>query len=259
MTNNTALTTDPTPTTVVLRRAMAAEWTRLWSVRSTYWALLAGAAIMLLMGVTFGLDTAGDPPLPVWLAAEFAIIPGQFAFLLIAMLAVTAEYANGAIRSSLQWVPRRGLLFAARTVVSLVVTVVATMLMALLTDLVAWGFMGDSAEVVVGDVARSLGMIALYITMAGLLTIGLSWALRNSAAALTTVFLLQLVLPLILPVFGVPALTTVAEHLPGFAGVSLLDAIGVPLATGTVVTVFVAWVGGAMGTGAWSLLQRDSA
>lgn len=247
-----------TPTIVVFRRALAAEWTRLWSVRSTYWALLAGAAIMLGMGTVFGLDTAGDPPLPIWLAAEFAIIPGQFAFLLVAMLAVTAEYANGSIRSSLQWVPRRGMLYAARTVVALAVTVVAAVLLALVADLLAWFWMGDSAEVVFRDVGRSLSTIALYITLAALLTTGLAWALRNSAAALTTVFLLQLVLPLILPVFGVPALTTVAEHLPGFAGVSLLDAIGVPLATSTVVTVFLAWVGGAMVAGAWCLLRRDS-
>ena len=249
----------PTSTIVVFRRAMAAEWTRLWSVRSTYWALFAGTAIMLLMGATFGQDTAGDPPLPLWLAAEFAIIPGQFAFLLIPMLAVTAEYGNGAIRSSLQWVPRRGLLFTARTVVSLAVTVVAAVLLAVATDLVAWAWMGDSALVDAGDIGRSLASIALYITMSALLTIGLSWATRNSAATLTTVFLLQLVLPMIMPVFGVPALTTVAEHLPGFAGVSLLDAIGVSLATGTVVTVFLAWIGGAMGAGVWSLTRRDSA
>lgn len=248
-----------TSTIVVFGRAMAAEWSRLWSVRSTYWALLAGAVIMLLMGATFGQDTAGDPPLPVWLAAEFAIIPGQFAFLLIAMLAVTAEYGNGAIRSSLQWVPRRGLLFLARTVVSLAVTVVAAVLLAAGTDLVAWAWMGDSALVVAADIWRSLGSVALYITMSGLLTIGLAWATRNSAAALTTVFLLQLVLPMIMPVFGVPALTTVAEHLPGYAGISLLEAIGVQLATGTVVTVFLAWICGAMGAGAWSLMRRDSA
>lgn len=246
-------------TVVVFRRAIAAEWVRVWSVRSTYWALLAGTAIMLLMGTAFGRDTAGDPPLPVWLAAEFAIIPGQFAFLLVAMLAVTAEYGNGAIRSSLQWVPRRGLLFAARTIVSLGVTVATATLLALATDLIAWAWMGDSALVVAGDVGRSIATIALYTTMSGLLTIGLAWATRNSAATLVTVFLLQLVLPMIMPVFGVSALTTIAEHLPGFAGVSLLEAIGVPLATGTVVTVFLAWVGGAMSAGAWCLLRRDSA
>ena len=39
---------------------------------------------------------------------------GQFALLVLALLAVTQEYASGAIGPTLQWTPRRGVLLAAR-------------------------------------------------------------------------------------------------------------------------------------------------
>lgn len=243
----------------VFRRALAAEWTRLWSVRSTWWCLLAGVGIMLLMATAFGLDTAGDPALPVWLAAEFAIVPAQFAFLLIVILSVTGEYSNGAIRSTLQWVPRRGLLFVGRSLVVVTVAASAAMLLSAATDLVSGILMGDSAIVDISDVAASIGRIGLYVTSASLLSIGLAWAVRNTAAALTAVFLLQLVLPVMLPSFGVDLLATIGENLPGYANAGLLEAMQLEVATTAIVSVLGVWLTGSIGAGAWSLLRRDAA
>ena len=130
------------PASVVLRRAMAAEWSRLWSVRSTWWCLLAGAVLMVLMGGAAGADYAGDPT-PVWWAGEFAIVPGQLAFHLLVVLTITNEYATGMIRSSLQWVPRRGLLLAARAIVVVGVATTAAVLLTMATDAVAWALLGS--------------------------------------------------------------------------------------------------------------------
>lgn len=243
----------------VFPRAVAAEWTRLWSVRSTWWSLLAGATIMLLMAIALGLDTAGDPPLPVWLAAELAIVPGQFAFLLIVILSVTAEYSNGAIRSSLQWVPRRGVLFFARSLVAVTVTTTAALVVSAATDLVAGVLMGDSALVVVDDIAASIGRIGLYVASASVFSIGLAWSTRNTAAALTAVFLLQLVLPVMLPSFGVDLLATIGENLPGYANAGLLEALGLDVATTAIVSVLGVWLAASVGAGAWSLMRRDAA
>jgi ABC-2 type transport system permease protein len=101
-------------TTTLLGRAARAEWARLWTLRSTWWALLAGAALMLFIGGVAGPGNEGGAAAPIWHAAQIALIPGQFAFLLIVLLAVTGEYTTGTIRSTLQWVPRRGVVLATR-------------------------------------------------------------------------------------------------------------------------------------------------
>lgn len=245
------------PTTTVFRRAATAEWTRLWTLRSTWWSLLAGAALMLFIGAALG---AGDPggPAPVWKAAEFAILPGQFAFLLVVVLAVAGEYATGAIRSSLQWVPRRGILLAARTLVPVAFVTACAVAVSAAADLTAWALLGPDAEVVAGDIARSLGTIALVVAAGGVLTVGVGLLLRSTAGALVAIFLLMLVLPIVFPQFGVPWLTAVGEHLPGHAAVSLLHPSEFDLPASRAVTVLMAWTTVLMFSGGWSLVRRDT-
>ena len=149
-------------TATMLRRVAASEWTRVWSIRSTWWSLAAAAVLMLGLGVAFGLDPGdgyGPAGAPIWIPGEVAVQPAQFALLAIAMLAMTSEYATGSIRTTLQWVPRRGLLLAARTVVTVGIVAVVGMLLTLATDVTAWMILGDGAQAVAGDVARSVGYV----------------------------------------------------------------------------------------------------
>jgi hypothetical protein len=76
------------------------------------------------------------------------------------VLAVTGDYATGAIRSSVQWVPRRGILYATRLLVAVVVATAFAVTAAAAADLLAWALVGEAAEVVAGDIAASLGRIA---------------------------------------------------------------------------------------------------
>lgn len=245
-------------TVTVFRRAAGAEWLRLRTVRSTWWCLLGAAALMLFIGGAAGSGNRSGGAAPVWFAAEFAILPGQFAFLLIVLLAVTGEYSTGAIRSSLQWVPRRGILFAARTVVPVAFATVCAVILAVATDLIAWGFLGQDAEVVLGDIARSLAMIGILVAVGGILTVGLGLLLRSTAGTLTAIFLLLFGLVVMLGNTGVPLLVTISEHLPGSALISLLQATDEARATSTVVAVLTSWTGAAMGAGGWSLMHRDA-
>lgn len=240
------------------RRAMAAEWSRLRTTRSTWWSLLAGAALMLFVGGVVGADAGGEAT-PVWFPAEFAIIPAQFAFLLIAVLTVTGDYATGAIHASLTWVPRRGVLLAARSLVTTAFTGMSAAFVSAGAGLTAWGFLGEAAVVDVGAISRSVGMIALLVSAGTLITIGIGLVLRSTAGTLTAVFLLMLLLPIVLPNFGVTWLTTVAEHLPGYAGVSLLETTDIPLETTTAALRLAGWVTASLAGGGWFLLRRDAA
>ena len=246
------------PGRTVLRRAMAAEWTRLRTVRSTWWSLLAGLVMMLFVGVAFGLDM--DDVTPVWVAGELGVVFAQFALFVPAMLAVTAEYSTGAIRSTLQAVPRRGVLALARILVAVGAAATAGIVLALLADVASWVALGSRAEVVTSDIATSLGAVAMLVAAGALLAVGVGTALRSSAGTLTTVFLLWLVLPTMLPAFGVSWLATIGNHLPGAAAMVFLDAFGDPaLSTTRAGIVLAAWLVAATAAGSWSLLRRDAA
>ena len=243
--------------TTVLRRAAASEWTRLWTLRSTWWALSAATGLMLFVGAAAGASHEGLEPAPIWLPAQIAIVPGQFALLLVVLLAVTGEYSTGAIRSSLQWVPRRGILLAARTLVTVVFVTACAVILAAITALVAWAFVGQAAEVVARDIVAGLGRIALVIAFGSLLTVGLGFFLRNTAGTLTALFLLLFALVVALGNTGVQWLVTISDHLPGRAIVAIVADEGA-LATSTIAAVMVAWTAASLFAGGWSLLRRDT-
>ena len=67
---------------------------------------------------------------------------------------------------------------------------------------------------------------------------GIGTLLRSTAGALTSVFLLMLGLPVLLPGFTVRWLTAFAERLPGYATAALLEAMEIKqLTMWTTVTV----------------------
>src|SRR6266516_4812901 len=103
-----------------MSHALTAEWTKLRSLRSTYWLLLVGAAVAVGLAVliTVGLgsgnvqvtdgsfDSAGISLFGVWF--------GQIPFAVVGVLTMTSEYSTGSIRTTLAAVPRRGVLLAAK-------------------------------------------------------------------------------------------------------------------------------------------------
>lgn len=257
MTTMAATVPQDIPARTLLLRSATAEWTRLWTLRSTWWALLAGAGLMLFIGAAAGAGHEGGDPAPIWKPAQVALVPGQFAFLLAVLLAVTGEYSTGAIRSTLQWVPRRGFALAARLLVPVGCVTASAVIVSAVTGLVAWGFVGRAAEVVGADIAVSLGRIALVVAFGGLLAAGFGLLLRSAAGTLTVIFLLILALPIALGNSGVPWLISISDHLPGRAIVSVLDTEAGNLSASAIAIVMIAWTAVAVLSGGWSLLRRD--
>lgn len=249
--------THPDSTARVFVRAARAEFTRLVSVRSTWWCLSAAVALMLFIGGMAGADHVAGEAAPIWMPAQVALVPAQFLFVMAAMLAVTGEYASGNIASSLQWVPRRPVLLAARVTVPVLAVTVVAVLAAVLAALVAWAFVGSAAEVVVADIAASLGRVALVVWFGSVLAVGIGLVMRSTAGTLAAIFLLLMVLPLAFGNSGVAWMATVAEHLPGGIVVPLLagKAVGSGLWMAQVTGV---WVAAALLAGGWSLIHRDA-
>ena len=259
LTNPTAHRPAPVSTAVAAVRSLRAEVTRLTSVRSTWWSLIGATAMYLFVAVAFGNGSGGGAP--VTIPGEAGLLFAQFALYVPVVLGVAGAYANRSIRTTLQAVPRRGVLLWSRWLVLVVAATVSAMLLALLADGVAALLLDGLAGADLGSVASSVATVGAVVALGSTVAVGLAFALRSTAGVITAMFLLMLVLPLVLPMFGIEVLTTLSEHLPGKAMFSLLDAFADPtvLAPVRAWAVFGAWAIGTSVLGAWSMLHRDAA
>src|SRR5487761_1008538 len=148
-----------------LRGALASEFTKIRSVRSTYWTLAAllivsigiGAAITGGSAANFGHNPgnkAGFDATQTSLIAFFEI--GQLIIAVIAAMAITSEYSTGMIRTSLTAQPRRDVVYAAKAIVFTSVTLVIS----LITSFVAF-FVGQAMVASTGVGASLFGSIKI--------------------------------------------------------------------------------------------------
>lgn len=261
----TTLVTSPparpdVPVLQVLARTCAAEWTRLWTVRTTWLFLAGGALVMIGIAAAAGSDAASDAQAAgdaAWVAAEFTTLPGQFAFLALALTLVTSDYATGGILPTLQWTTRRTVLLLARWAVAVTVATGAAVLLALaavLTALVA----SRGALQLPWDGAGVLATVALVVGAGASLGVGLGFLLRSTAGVLVTVFLLMLVLPIMLPNLPLAWGDDVARGLPGTGAVYLLVGEVDGMTTTSSVTVLLTWAGAALVLGWLRLVRTDA-
>ena len=249
-------------TGTVFLRAAGAEWVRLRTVRTTWACLLAATVVIVGLGAIAAADeaegtaTAANPIVSTF-AGEYGVLLGQFGLLVLALLAVTQEYASGAIGPTLQWTPRRGVLLAARVVVPTVVVTVVGVLLALTADVVAL-LIDPELTLPLEDAVAGLARIAAVLVAGSLLAVGVGLLLRSTAAGLATVFLLQLVLPFLLQSFGVGWLNDIALWLPGTGAVRTLLAEPDSMSLGGALVLLACWSAAAVAAGGWRLLRRDA-
>jgi ABC-2 type transport system permease protein len=148
-TPNVPVSSLPPPTgRAGLRGAIVSEFTKIRSVRSTYWTLAAllvvsigiDAAITAGMAGNFSNNSAnkaGFDATQTSLVAFFEI--GQLIIGVIAALTITAEYSTGMIRTSLTAQPRRGTIYAAKAIVLTSLTLIVS----LVTSFIAF-FVGQA-------------------------------------------------------------------------------------------------------------------
>jgi ABC-2 type transport system permease protein len=119
-----------------LRGAIASEFTKLRSVRSTYWTLggLFIVSVGLSVAITAGTaanmannpgNKAGFDATQTSLGAFFEL--GQLIIAVIGAMVITSEYSTGMIRTSLTAQPRRGVVYAAKAIAFTTVTLVISL------------------------------------------------------------------------------------------------------------------------------------
>ena len=190
-----------------LAGALRSEFTKLYSVRSTYWSLL----LLVLAGIAWSVANcagvaahwAQTPPGQRALdATQDSVVGlallGQLIVVVLGTLAITSEYSTGMIRTSLTVLPRRGVVFAAKAIVLTAVTLV----IALVTSFAAF-FIGqyllrsthEAATLGQPGVLRAVLASALYIALSGLFAFGLGAMLHSTAGALTAAYGLLFLVP----------------------------------------------------------------
>jgi ABC-type transport system involved in multi-copper enzyme maturation permease subunit len=120
-----------------LRGAIASEFTKLRSVRSTYWTL--GSLFLVSVGLSAAIcaGTAGNLVNNPGNKAQFdatqhALLAffflGELIITVIGAMVITSEYSTGMVRTSLSAQPRRGVVYAAKAITLAAVTLVISII-----------------------------------------------------------------------------------------------------------------------------------
>jgi ABC-2 type transport system permease protein len=197
---------------------------------------------------------------------------GQALVAIFAVIAISGEYSSGMIRTTLAAVPRRGAVLAAKaaTVGTAVLlagaaAVLASWLAARLI-LPSHGFMAAngyaSLSVTDGTMLRAVAGTALYLTLVGLLSLGIATAVREPAAATGIVLALLYVAPIIAAVVGSPVVRRHLEQVsPMTAGLAIQDTTnlaGAPIGPWAGLGVLAAWAAVGLLAGTLALAWRDA-
>jgi ABC-2 type transport system permease protein len=215
---------------VTFPRVARSEWTKLWSLRSTRWVLLVSLIAMAAPGpIISAVQMARWAHLTLQDRATFDSIDAgvggwhlaQLGIGVLGVLVISGEYSTGMIRSSLMAVPRRLPVLAAKVLVYATVVfalmLVATLISYFVTQAIVTEHhiqhgLGDPAavRVVIGNI--------LFLTVLGVMCVGLGAWVRNSAGGIAAFVGLIFVLSGIVDILPTNLSDAVMPYLPLNAG-----------------------------------------
>jgi hypothetical protein len=262
-----------------VRRAVHAEWTKLRTVPSTAWLVLAAAAFTVALGALVSAATSTEHcPSPAECFEDttevslFGVRLGQVAVVVLAALAVTNEYGTRMIQTTLTATPRR-------------LTVLATKGIVVSGAAMAAGAAGVAGSLLAGrgilpgngytpangypplsladEATRraALGTV-LYLGLIALLSLGIGAIVRDTAGAITVVLGLLFLFPMIAMVVDDPRWhERLEKYAPMTAGLYVQATRGLdtlPHGPWEGLGVLAAWAGAALLVGAALFMLRDA-
>jgi ABC-2 type transport system permease protein len=252
-------------------RLLRSEWLKLKTLRST-WVTLAAAVIFLVLAAGLianhlhdnllhpgSFNDPGDRDVLTTPLRGFGVT--QLIVGVLGVLAVTGEYATGMIRATFTAVPRRLSVLAAKALVFGTLAFTAM--------LVAAGAAFFTGEQILGSFGVGLGapsatrvVIALagYLTLVGLLGVGLGFVVRSTAGGIASLVGLLLVAPGVLAALSTSWATTASHYLPLNAGQAMFSdtpAVGGALTPALGFLTMVVWVIASLLGAAFVVTRRD--
>jgi hypothetical protein len=277
------------------RRAVTSEWIKFRSLRSTWWSIGLALLIAVGLGILFsdlrGHDIAnngGFEPDQTALSLRGFYL-AQLAVGALGVLFVTGEYSTGMIRATISAIPKRVPVWVAKIVIFSAVIFVITLAAAFVAFLGGQavlsgyhvhgtflpgphggvGFIpggGAAASHTLGvsishpGSLRAIFGAALYMVGVGLLGLGCGFIIRNTGGAISSLFGLLLVLPLLAQALPSSTQDHVSKYLPLLAGTAGMTTThgSDQLAPWTGLGVFAIYVVVALGAGLYVLRWRDA-
>lgn len=247
-------------------RVLRSEWIKLTSLRSTKLTFAAAVALMVGFGILIcwdtvrGFDSMTGASRADFDVAERTLGSRTFADLAIGVLgvmAITGEYATGMIRATLAAVPRRLPVLWAKLGLFGGVTFVVMTATSFVTFLAGNAILSEHWDFSLSDpgVLRAVIGAGVVLTFVCLLGTALGFVLRSTAGAISTLFAILLVLPIVAQFSSF-----VQSHLPTGAMRSLVaaridDGMLQPLPAFLLLCAYLAV---AIAAAAWTLQHRDA-
>lgn len=187
---------------------LLSEWTKLRSLRSTAFTLLALAMLAIGLGVLIssgagvgyaeltGAEREAFDPTQV---STQRYLAAQLALGVLGVLVISGEYATGMIRTSLAAVPRRSRLLAAKAAVFTAVALVSGLVVGfgafLLGQVTLAGTGAPHTTLAEPHVARAAAGAGLYLAAIGLLGVAVGTIVRSTAGGITVLVAVTLLVP----------------------------------------------------------------
>ncbi|GAA2487662.1 ABC transporter permease [Winogradskya humida] len=257
---------------LTFRGVVAGEWTKFWSLRSSWITLGVSLLLLVAIGVIAALtytpgaaEAPGPPGTDASNAVGLALAGSTFASLAVGVLGVliaAGEYSTGLIRATIAAIPTRLPLIGAKTlifgVVAFLVTAVGAVLAFVLGsplisgEAIALGIGGDG-------VLRSLIGAGLYLGLVGVFGVALGMLLRSSAGGIAVLVGLLLIIPGLTGLLPDSWADNISPYLPSNAGgaVMALHESSGSLGPWTGLAVFAGWVALALAGAAYRLVKTD--
>jgi ABC-type transport system involved in multi-copper enzyme maturation permease subunit len=255
---------------------MQAEWTKIRSVRSTVWTLLA--FIVVSIGITALLswltashwngphaagrdNTIRTDPVSFIMGAGVGL--GQLAICVLGALVITTEYSTGVVRASLLAVPRRIPMLAAKAAVFAALVLVVTEIVAFCSFFIGSSIIHAHVSVSLSDpgVTRAVAGAGLYLTVLGLFALGIGTLIRHTAGAISAVIGAVLVLPILSGLLPGSWGAHINAYLPEQAGTMIThtqEVSGDLLSPWQGFGVLCLWAALLLAAGAYLLRRRDA-
>lgn len=270
-TNTVTLPAYPAEQKVTQIRILRSEWTKLRSLRSTVWSLFTAAALMVatsLLLCTLKVDDGSSSQASGSIfdgtaLSLYGIYFGQVAVGVLGVLLFAGEYSTGQFRSTFAAVPRRLPVLWAKAGAFCLAAFCASAVGAFGAFFAGQAVLASKhLGTTLGHpgVARAVVGSALYLTVIGLLALGIGTLLRNTAAAISGLLGLLLVVPVIADFLPQPLKSQVGEYLPDVAGTAIISNVpqSYELAPWTGLGVLCLYAVAAIALAAWRLQRRDA-
>jgi ABC-2 type transport system permease protein len=255
---------------------LRSEFTKIISVRSTYWTLAILVLASVAWSIVYCAATAAHWPHtsaqsragfdPTQSAVLGLVLFGQLIIAVLGALTITSEYSTQAVRTTLTVMPRRGILYGSKAAVFGVVAVAV----AFPASFLAW-FVGQRvlasthAEATLGQphVLQAILASAIFVVLCGLFSYGLGTVLRSSAGTITAAYGFMFLLPQLARALPADWYNDVIRWLPGGQFDAAISDSGAPVSVHLFsawgeLAVFGGYAAAALMAGAILLRRRDA-